>query len=837
MKKRTGLLVLVFVLSALGVSAENVFKITNKVRLENPQRFGINFEVPTFASWHAQSGNVWNNGYSCEPIEYRHNTQATGGGKDYVECKKGKQKSNPRSGGKDRSAGAGYWEQYTDGFWDGAEINFYREDGHTLRHIRRDTVKNFSMIEDKIYLENSGEPIQQGDVFEMHMTRLKIPELQQETIDYVLKNGKGKPAQKVQSLKEARKFQLAPGENGVVSYRGAPPEGMTWELDDTTFAPEAASTASLKVGLPGGSLFGVGHQFLRWGGKEINFQKGKPYQCDIWLRQEGLSTPVVLQIGDRGTHKINVGDEWEKFSFEVPSDTPITEGIGHLFVGSKSEGTIWIDNFLIYRTDIEPFAIHQEWIDILKEWKPSVLRSFSGHNALTLDGFLSHGFSKRWIGGPSRISGSSATYSLHQQLTLCEEVGAVPWLMLHVLYTDEEIDQFMEYIGAPADTGYGKLRAEHGHPQPWTEVFEKIYVECGNEIWNSVFKPQAFPRDPKLAGRMANRLFLRLKESKWNQLEKIRGMCPARAHFMYKKVLPNGREYVSWTMRAVEECTAMDAMAGSPSGYIGGWDGFTRPGVDDEELFQSNLFYPRQIFEPRMEEVTNLRKHIFDLQNREFEMFKYEAGPGYPLPNPKKPFMEEAEIIGKSLATGIACLDNFLFNMANNGNSCYFKLRAGNNWSSHNLDMIPHADWLALGLRNKYCQGALLEVEEQDLNTVDLPEMKAIGLNNSGKPVDKTIEPMPDTPYVRLYAFREGSRWSIIALNRHFTEPQTVTIQVPYTPESTYTTYTLAHEDPRTNNRDGENVKVEEKRRTGFTKKFEFTLEPASAVVFVNHEQ
>jgi len=43
----------------------------------------------------------------------------------------------------------------------------------------------------------------------------------------------------------------------------------------------------------------------------------------------------------------------------------------------------------------------------------------------------------------------------------------------------------MEYLGAPAKVGYGKVRAKLGHPKPWTAVFQNIYVEYGNEAWNS----------------------------------------------------------------------------------------------------------------------------------------------------------------------------------------------------------------------------------------------------------------------------------------------------------------------------------------------------------------
>lgn len=73
---------------------------------------------------------------------------------------------------------------------------------------------------------------------------------------------------------------------------------------------------------------------------------------------------------------------------------------------------------------------------------------------------------------------------LHEYYQLCEEVDAEPWFCLPGTLHEEEMAKFMEYIGAPADVGLGKLRAKLGHPKPWTETLRKIHVEYGNEAWN-----------------------------------------------------------------------------------------------------------------------------------------------------------------------------------------------------------------------------------------------------------------------------------------------------------------------------------------------------------------
>ncbi len=68
---------------------------------------------------------------------------------------------------------------------------------------------------------------------------------------------------------------------------------------------------------------------------------------------------------------------------------------------------------------------------------------------------------------------------------LCEHIGSEPWYTLPGTLHPDEMRKFMEYLGAPPDEGLGKLRAQLGHPKPWTEVFKHIHVEFGNEAWNN----------------------------------------------------------------------------------------------------------------------------------------------------------------------------------------------------------------------------------------------------------------------------------------------------------------------------------------------------------------
>jgi alpha-L-arabinofuranosidase len=68
---------------------------------------------------------------------------------------------------------------------------------------------------------------------------------------------------------------------------------------------------------------------------------------------------------------------------------------------------------------------------------------------------------------------------------LCAYLECEPWYCLPGTLHNEELAKFMEYLGAPPDVGYGRKRAELGQVKPWTQVFDHIHIEFGNEAWNN----------------------------------------------------------------------------------------------------------------------------------------------------------------------------------------------------------------------------------------------------------------------------------------------------------------------------------------------------------------
>lgn len=801
--------VLATLLPATVCPAADLYEVTDAVRVAAPARFGTNFELKSFSPWSELHNNCWNKYAACEPVVFRHNGIATGGGADFLEDQSGKpvgDKPNPVS------AGSGFWSTMGNGFWNGAEIRVYRVNGETIRLLRKDRVKQFDGLKDteqKITLESAGEPVRRGDLYVLTMVRGDVPDALNPE----------RPANHERQLM-----------GSLPPTKGS---GVRWEIDSTTFCPEGGSTASMKISIPAGANFpaGVEQPFLRFDGRELSFEPGKKYTCEIWLKQEGIAGPVTVQVGDRTTQKLDAGGGWKKHVFEVPNEAPIGPKTYPLLIAADSGGTLWVDNFVVREDGLAAFAIFPKWVEILRDFRPGVIRSMSGRFLKTFDGWLSEGFTRKLVWDVNQGPQWLVDFGLREHLELCKQTGARPWLMTYVLPDDEELDALAEYLGAPADVGYGRVRAAHGQAEPWTEVFDAIYVECANEMWNDkFFAPQAFGAQPELAGKVANRVISRLKNSPYNTKKNIKGIAPAWAHNLYN----NGK---GWTHLAVMACPSADVIGSAPSGYIGGYDGESIVGADDADLFHANLFYSAQVFEPKLAEIDRIRGEMQARTGNWAEILKYEAGPGYAIPNPNKPFIEEAEQVGKSLALATATLDNFLFVIANNGNSNYFQTRVGPNWSSHNSQFQPQTTWLALLLRNKFCEGSLMEVREKEVAKVDLPERRSVGLGNDGKPSNKTIQGVPAVPVTRLYAFKDGRRHSFLALNRSFTEPRTIRIDLPYPPSPEVRKVWLTVDDPRATNRDGEMVSLREETARDFKSGYEVTIPPASAVVLINNEK
>lgn len=790
-----------------------VFAITEDVAVANPARFGANFHPPGMTHWGEEPfHNQWWGHPNLNPIEARVKNIATGGGPDFLECRTAKQGAK----GPGTGSGMGYWDVFRDGFFDGGEVAVFRhEDGKTTL-LREGKVKSYKASEggeNRLLFEKPGPAVKAGDEFVLRTTRHDIPSGTTRTME-------GQPLVmrwfSILDRNQGKKFVEAGGK--MVVDRDAPPGGGDGSLKVTV--PAGAAPVRLGYWLLSG-------QMPDW----PRLKEGKPYTLRFWAKQQGMATgAVTVRVASLKELTGRVGEAWKQYSIDFTGAEP--KGAAEpLEFGVREPGTLWLDNVVLFEKDVAPWSFYPEVVEALKDYRPGHLRLWAlqcnrGFGR-ALDSALGPVLeSNTEFGETSGGSPTNAT-GLHQQLELCKTLGARPWIVTSTMFTLEEQRNLVEYLAGPADSPYGKRRAAWGREAPWTEAFDTIYLELGNETWNGMFSPQGFSGRPKDYGSYAELVFRTMKASPHFRAGKF-------------KFILNG--WIAGTSRqwgygplALSTCPSADAS--DIAYYTGGWDAVGLIKADDEPSGWFNvLTYCYRMLRPRSLEYAELMKFMSAERGRPVQPMVYEAGPGYTLPGPGK-FNRKEQEEGKSMAQAVNALDIFMTNLgAGYTEQSFFIFRNGHYWSSHNRKWQEHIAWKALKLRNRLCEGDLLTATAREMVRVDLPEARAEVLNQSNS-ADRRTRKFPavkDVPLVACYPFKQGNRYAMMLYSRRLDAPTPVTLELPYAPAADVEIHTLAADKPSAHNIDDEAVVVKVETRHDFAKTYRLTLPPYSVIVLVN---
>lgn len=809
------------------------FTVTEEVKTASPPRFGINF-YPSIANHWSGGGSInqWNYLASFEPARNRHFDYATSGGADWF--------------ANEGQAGMSYYEVWADGYWEGAAVSIYRLTDGKWSLLRTGKVKEFlagkkGLSPNKITLDSPGPEIKEGDFYHLDLT---------------LADWSGRK-------KEARYESISWTPFDLVVPGQEPGKKMTFQEKlaavqptyvDTTFAPEGGSRGSLKMEGKVPGRFG----FARWGfggntEKERFWTKlplGKPtFRFSIWLKQEGIPDgKVSLEMGDAKT-EFDVTGEWQKFNFDFPAAT--AEKLPQIKVSANGPGTFWTDNFILYNPENEPFAWEPREIAAIKEFSPGVIRWWSGLNQGTglRGGNSLENWLQPWLGSGDFITETERAMPIYPPLPnlldLTKQVGSNPWLIISPVFTAEECANLIEYLAGPADSKYGALRAKHGQEKPWTEVFDRILIECGNEQWNRIFKPLEFSGKPLLYGAWADVGFGAMKESPYFKPDKFRLVVSGfsvNAH--------------GWNDKTLSATKLADAIG--IAGYNGGGADTASVGGEGDSLLMNRMFYNERVSARETDML--LASLAKDGKNR--SPLVYEAGPGYDLPDPGRPYDNEEERRGKSLAAALGTLQIFLDREAKGfGDQAFFAWRPGPNWSSHSdiLNQFPHTTTLALQMRNALCEGDLVKVDAASVPAADLPEnvtkqrkqiksqdiaKKEAELKASGMPNEQVAAEMDKflyntqkfpavsgVPTVTAHAYRKGDQLSVLLLNREMKDSVEVKLNLPFDPKPSASLHRLASEDPWANNTDVYNVRIAEEPAPSVARTTTVKLPPHSVTV------
>jgi hypothetical protein len=369
----------------------------------------------------------------------------------------------------------------------------------------------------------------------------------------------------------------------------------------------------------------------------------------------------------------------------------------------------------------------------------------------------------------------------------------------------------IEYLAAPYDPAtdtpvskpWAYKRYQQGQTRPWTEEFDRIYFELGNETWNSLFKPWTFGSMTD-AATGAN-------------------YSPGQTYGMFQEYvigILRGSPY--WRSAGLERKLSFvlggwssfaygkDAARMSPSSqymtvaaYNGGWDeGEGLPRLDAASFFNV-LAQVNQVAIPVAEQHQREVRELNARRAIPLRLGTYEAGPGYALNGLNNARVsptqaDEQEQVMKSLAAGTATLDSFLarayrgYDLQN-----YFTFSQGAYWTSHaRWYRGGHATpaWQLISLFNRQAVGDMLETKTIDVPTTNLkPYERRKGIDNA--------------PLAAVYATRQGSRYTITAISRKIPDYPfagdngftPLSIELPFNRARKLTLYRMVG-DPRANN-------------------------------------
>ncbi|MBN1901919.1 hypothetical protein JW926_11405, partial [Candidatus Sumerlaeota bacterium] len=215
------------------------------------------------------------------------------------------------------------------------------------------------------------------------------------------------------------------------------------------------------------------------------------YNLSFYVKD--ASAPIVVIIKDKAEKKIlckeiipaPATEGWNKITHTLELEKPEKASINSqwFYIGLHEKGSVLMDQACLFPEDaIEGFD--PDVVRLLKEQGVRMLR-FPGGNyvsgyhwkddAVPLD-------KRPTMKNPAWERDDPHHVGTDEHIRFCRLIGAEPLICVNAGNgTPEEAADWVEYCNGSADTKWGKVRAELGHPEPYNV---RVW-EIGNELWGS----------------------------------------------------------------------------------------------------------------------------------------------------------------------------------------------------------------------------------------------------------------------------------------------------------------------------------------------------------------
>lgn len=653
----------------------------------------------------------------------------------------------------------------------------------------------------------------------------------------------------------------AKGRTGrVLTHRHAGGRNV-FDLDGTGPAPERMSVILLRQRLPGlgGNAAVVdntavrpgssGKQSLKLTAGDYSFRfymdsywrdgdrtAGKlllingDYYFSIWAKaaRDGDQLRVRFFREGEGSfldEAISLTTQWQHIerNFTVPEGAdrlgPYTNAEYHPILAFQLDAMgdgaeVWVDDADLHEIGGQTSGVFTDsYVDRLTELQPGILRYWGAQLGASFESQIASSSERRTNGySPQRRSADSYPYSLHEFLELCSHVGADPWYVMPPTFSQEEIADLVEYLSAPADDihGWAKQRAGLGQQQPWTQVFKRIHIEFGNEMWGSGGGGDPFMGESVNGG-------VRLGSIAHDRFTIMRA-APYFDANVIKLVIGGQAGYAGRQREIQQNSSAHDAVALAP--YFGTLDTW----ASDEEIYRPLFAMPfQEVDTGRMRES----RGYLD-EGRETDMSIYEINfhttGGNARIDIRNDFLTG---MGGAIALPLSMLlyqrdlgaiDQCAFS------SLQYSFRLGSGEYARLWGMLRDVEatgrkrptWLGLETVNKVIGGQQLRTAQSG----DTPVWTQPAINGIDAPI--TVEE------VQSFAYADGAQRGIVLFNLSLDQEREVRLRLPEPPSEAAMHFMLTAASMHDNNEDSLMITIDSVLVQDFSDWYSLRLPPHS---------
>jgi alpha-L-arabinofuranosidase len=219
--------------------------------------------------------------------------------------------------------------------------------------------------------------------------------------------------------------------------------------------------------------------------QHVAVQKGERLHFKVYVRGVAAEVPLQVRLGRpygvffqtyAQAELGGAGGAWHKLEADLVST--VTDPDATLIIGVTQPATFWVGRASLMPAD-SVCGWRADIVEAIRALHPGVIR-FGGSSLIYYQWEQGIGPRERRAPFLNEPWGNMEEndVGLHEFLQFCELVGAEPLICLNSNSTTiEQVLDEIEYCNGPAESRYGAIRAQMGHPAP----FNVRYWQIGNE--------------------------------------------------------------------------------------------------------------------------------------------------------------------------------------------------------------------------------------------------------------------------------------------------------------------------------------------------------------------